>query len=188
MGKPKEGIQLSDGRLMIQHVIEPLMTVCRTILVVGECRGFHAGPNERIHHIVDRLPGRGPMSGLESLLSSGIADGYLVAACDQPLVTPQMYAKLYEHDPARPCCFVSNSGTESFPFPGYYPANLLGCVRDALESGRHSVRQLLKESDVACAALSATEESLVQSFNTPESLIYLNSIIARSLTGGSRCA
>lgn len=180
LGGPKEGLLLADGRPMIAHVLQPLSEVCEQIVVVGGCRGLPS----HILHLPDRHPGRGPMGGLETLLASGLGAGYLVTACDQPLLTPDLLRLLLGGDATRPRLFeppnphTHPNGTGKVrvdPFPGYFPAHLLRRVRAALASGDASMQRLIggltrSKTPVSWVPLPASFRSALRSVNTPEDL------------------
>ncbi len=167
MGVPKAGIRLWDGRPMLEHVLAPLRAVCGQVVVVGESRGYDvpAGVLRRD----DLHPGSGPLAGIEALLSSGLASGYLVAACDQPFLTSELLARLLEGDPQEVRLFrVPGDGFQ--PFPGYYPDNWGPRVTEALRRGELSLRALIGPARADWPRLSAAEAEGLRSLNRPEDL------------------
>jgi molybdopterin-guanine dinucleotide biosynthesis protein A len=171
MGRPKEGILLPDGRPMIEWVLDAFRGTFQEVFIVGACTGYDWAGNQHLSLIADRRPGQGPLSGLEALLDSGAAEGYVVAACDQPLLTASLL-RLLSRDPAdRPRLFRSRQGGQSLgPLPGYYPAWLGERVRQAVGEGRLAFRQLLSYEEVDWLSVPTLEEARLASVNTPEDL------------------
>ena len=181
MGRPKEGVILWDGRPMIEHVIEALAALCRRVVIVGACSGFRVDPGRGIIHLVDRSPGQGPLAGIETLLASGLDSGYLIVACDQPLLTPhRLRPLLQEGDPTAPRFFRAPDGTELDPLPGYFPAAWLPMVRDALARDQRSVRALVRRTRVAWVSISEVLRADLRSVNTPADLADLTSLCRAS--------
>jgi molybdopterin-guanine dinucleotide biosynthesis protein A len=170
MGRPKEGVVLWDGRPMIEHVVEAMQAVCPQVVIVGACRGWT--PEPPIIRLDDRQADLGPLGGIETLLSSGLANGYLVVGCDQPLLTPPMLRLLLSPpDPDIPCFLRAESGTELDPFPGYFPAAWVSGARAALELGRLGLRDAVRSGRQEWAVLPDALRRAVQSLNTPNEVV-----------------
>ncbi|MFZ5877087.1 MAG: NTP transferase domain-containing protein [Nitrospirota bacterium] len=167
MGRPKEGVLLWDGRPMIEHVVEAMRTVCPQVVIVGACRGWT--PEPPIIRLDDRWADQGPLGGIDTLLSSGLAAGYLVVGCDQPLVTPSMLRLLLNpSDPDIPCFLRAEDGVELDPFPGYFPASWVPVARAALEQGRRGLRDAVRNDRWEWVTLPETLRRGVQSLNAPD--------------------
>jgi molybdopterin-guanine dinucleotide biosynthesis protein A len=175
MGMPKDRIVMSDGRLMIQHVIDTLLLVCNEVLVAGPKVPLSLEENERVSFVKDANPGQGPLAGIEAVLSTGIAKGYLIAACDQPLLKEDLLRKLIPEDMDMPCFFDANAEDFIQPFPGYYPVKWLPDVRDSLRNNRRAIKALIAESDVILRPFNKEIASCLQSINTREELQALSS-------------
>ena len=171
MGKPKEGIPLGDGRPMIGHVLAALQKVCLRTVIVGECLGFDC-PAHTIH-LQDLRRGGGPLAGVETLLRSGLDTGYLVVACDQPLLSPALLQRVVGADPARPCYLRPDDGSWLGPFPGYFPAACLERVDLAIRRGETSLRRVFADREIAWVPISPAEQPQVKNFNSPADLAEL---------------
>jgi molybdopterin-guanine dinucleotide biosynthesis protein A len=176
MGRPKEGTPMPDGRTMIECVIAAMRGAgVETIVIVGECRGWRPPEGDSaIHLIPDRRPGMGPLAGIEAALASGPADSlWLVAACDQPLLTPEIFKTLIKGGDANlklPVFIRVESGDSLDPFPALIPAGWLPEVALALDEGRRSVRDLIRQTGAAWVVIPDSLSTLVRSINTPEAL------------------
>jgi molybdopterin-guanine dinucleotide biosynthesis protein A len=171
MGRPKEGILLRDGRPMIEWVLDAFRDTFQQVFIVGACQGYDWSEDRHLIRIADRSPGQGPLSGLDALLDSGAAEGYVVAACDQPLLTASLLRLLGQGPADRPRLFRTRQGGQSLgPLPGYYPGSLGDRVRQSIGEGRLAFRQLLSYEEVEWLAVSAMDEARLASVNTPEDL------------------
>lgn len=169
MGRPKEGVLLGDGRAMVEPVIEAMREAFGRVAVVGACTGFDCGAGEGILHLQDLRPGQGPLAGLEALLASGLAHGYVVAACDQPLLTSDLLRRLGEGAGGRPR-FFRTAEVCLDPLPGYFPAGMLGRFSAALVDGRRAFRGVTQEAGPEWLTLQDGEVPLLASANTLEDL------------------
>lgn len=179
MGEPKEGVSLWDGRPMLAHVIDALAPLCEKIAIVGHCRGFNIGVDSRLIQVPDRQPGLGPMAALESLLSSGLGTHYLVASCDQPLLTP-VVLKLLVADLGEaletPRFFKAPDGEELDPFPGVYPESLLPLTQQTLSEQKFAMRQLLRRVAIRWVELPVEQKVILSNCNTPESIATVSAL------------
>jgi molybdopterin-guanine dinucleotide biosynthesis protein A len=149
MGSPKEALPMADGRPMIEKALGAAASVCDgRVAVAGACWGFASWPWTGVPRLDDRFPGLGPLAGVEAMLGSGLASAWLVAACDQPLLSPEVLRPLAEAEPREAAAFYRFEGSFQ-PFPGRWPAGWLPMVRRALEERRLSVKKLV-ESMPAC--------------------------------------
>ena len=169
MGRPKADILLRDGRSMIMHVIAQMKKVCPDMVIVG-------GPPvsmKGIRYLPDTTPGLGPLGGLNTLLGSGLANAYLVVACDQPFLSPETLHLLLAGDPAIAHLFYPIPNCPIDPFPGYYPAALLPDVlnhSDALPRGERSMQHFIQTIPVTWIPLPTSLRPCIKSLNTPADL------------------
>ncbi len=176
MGVPKEGVRLPDGRPMIGPVLSAMREAFGGVVVVGRCTGFDCGAFPWVTGLQDRHPGSGPLAGIEALLASGLARGYVVAACDQPLLSAGLLARLASGTSNSARFFRAEGNGEGLdPLPGYFPSEWLEPVQRAITEGRRGFRDLVKSLDVAWVPLPETEVPKLASVNTPEDLARLAS-------------
>jgi molybdenum cofactor guanylyltransferase len=174
MGRPKEGVTLKDGRAMIEPVIEAMREAFGRVAVVGACAGFDCTAVPDVLHVRDLRPGLGPLAGLESLLASGLAAGYVMAACDQPLLTASLLKRLAHDAGETPRFFITaEGGVRLDPLPGYFPANLRAEVSGALDQGRRAFRGLVSSLNPQWVPLRDELVPLLASVNSPEDLVAL---------------
>ncbi len=171
MGAPKEAIRLADGRPMIEHVIDAIRVICPKIAIVGACEGYPVNEKPDLIHLPDLHPGLGPLAGLEALLVSGLAERYLIATCDQPLLRPQLLMTLAESPSSLPKFIITESGTRLDPFPCALPAQWLGHIQRAVAHEDLSVRELVRNSNVEWLTVPDDHAQQIQSFNSMSQLI-----------------
>jgi molybdopterin-guanine dinucleotide biosynthesis protein A len=164
MGHPKAGVVLSDGRTMAEHVAEALDAVCGDVVFAGAHACCSTPPGTLC--IADLRSNCGPLAGIESLLKSARAPRYLVAACDQPLLTPALLCRLVERGKeAAICAFRTTEGKELDPLPLLIDSTLAEHVTLAIDRGRLSIRDFLRERGVRWIGIEPVEEHLIRSFN-----------------------
>jgi molybdopterin-guanine dinucleotide biosynthesis protein A len=89
-GRDKSAL-LVDGRSILDRQIAQLSLIADDILLVGRA-GEGTTPtgsaaNGRFRLVHDRVPGCGPLGGLDAALAATRDDALLVVACDMPYVT-----------------------------------------------------------------------------------------------------
>ncbi|MBY0357167.1 MAG: molybdenum cofactor guanylyltransferase [Candidatus Obscuribacterales bacterium] len=170
MGQPKDRILLSDSRSMLEHVLDTMFKVCAKVVVAGPTPpGMRCDPKQVIF-VKDNKIEAGPLGGIEAILASGIADGYLIAACDQPYLTSELLLELAPDDKSMPCFFDLPGSPIIQPLPGYYPANWLDDIREALSKKRNALKALIADSDVVLKKIAPEKAACLKSINTAEDL------------------
>jgi molybdopterin-guanine dinucleotide biosynthesis protein A len=174
MGKPKAAVRLWDGRTMMEHMLDTLLAVCPRVVIAGMDQSLRLQTDERVVHVPDRKGGLGPLAGVDALLASGLDNRYIVAACDQPLVSVMLLRRLAEGDPQRPHFFRAARSSSILPLPAHLPATLLGNVQRILTSPDRSLRALMAAIPPQWIEISVEEEKLLTGVNTPSELAELN--------------
>lgn len=138
MGVPKAGMVLPDGRSMIERIRDMLASFCHRVVLVGETYGL-AG-----HQCLDdERTGRGPLAGIEALLSSGISPQYLVVACDQPLLPAGLLSRLMVGDDDGLTYFSDPTRDRIHPLPCRIGAECLDVVQSLLDQEKRSLHRLV---------------------------------------------
>ena len=81
-GRPKTGIVV-DGRSILDRQVGELSLVTDDLLFIGA----YPPPLQRVRAVPDRVPGSGPMGGLDAALAAARDNVVAVVACDMPYVT-----------------------------------------------------------------------------------------------------
>lgn len=178
MGVPKEGVRLPDGRPMIEPVLSAMREAFGCVIVVGRCTGFDCDALPWVTSLQDQHPGSGPLAGIESLLASGLARGYVVAACDQPLLSIELLTLLTPSGSNSARFFKDGvSGEDLDPLPGYFPAEWIEPVQRAIAEGRRGFRDLVRSLGAEWVPLPEGEAPKLASINTPDDLARLASTL-----------
>lgn len=91
----------------------------------------------------DEIEDAGPLGGLQALLRWLPTEWALVAACDQPFLSPRLLRGLMSErqDGIEAICARPNDRPE--PLPALYHRSVLAAIDRALERGEHSLADLL---------------------------------------------
>ena len=152
MGRPKALLPFGEGTLL-DHVIRRLSPAFDQVLVSGD-----AG-------IPDLHPGAGPLAGIEAGLLAGRHDLLFAAACDMPLLTPELARLILSaakgHDAA-----VPRLDGRPEPAAAAYRRSAAPAITAALAEGRRKAADVLSELDVAW--LDGLDPRLFANANDPE--------------------
>ena len=120
--------------------------------------------------VIDLRSDAGPLAGIESLLASGLARGYLVCPCDVPCITPATLRMLLEHRHA-PATVLRIAGRGEFePLPARIAAAALPTVQRLLDAGQRSIWRLMRELPAAIVEIDAQQAAALRNINTPDDL------------------
>ena len=96
-GRDKSAL-IVDGRTILERQIAELATLTDDVMVVAARVPLGAAPPDvdgvRIRHMVDVVPGSGPLGGVHAALSEARHDAVFVVACDMPYVTAALAGHL----------------------------------------------------------------------------------------------
>ncbi len=97
---------------------------------------------------VDLHPGEGPLAGLEAGMEKKQADWYLVAACDMPLIRPEVIEYLVEKiKTTKYQAVLPIINGRRQPLLAAYRADCLPVLKRSLSDGERSVRALFNKID-----------------------------------------
>jgi molybdopterin-guanine dinucleotide biosynthesis protein A len=156
---------------MLEAVVERVTRICPVRVISSE-----AAQLEGAQYVADRIPGLGPLAGIEAILTSDVAERYLIVACDQPLITEDVLKRLVNQ---RGAPIVVPRGIEGFlyPLPGVYDRSILENVSRRIEKRDLSLVRLLQDAGARTIYVSEKDEASLRSFNTPEELQQLFEIM-----------
>lgn len=146
MGADKAALEL-EGRSLGERAVAVLRSRLERVVVVSRRLGDHAGLG--VPEIADRLPGAGPLAGMQAALDHAHGAPVFILACDLPNVGPRLVAHLVERalaplaEAGRAGAVVPAIGGRVQPLCGVYGA---GCGREIarrLETGALRVLDLL---------------------------------------------
>jgi molybdopterin-guanine dinucleotide biosynthesis protein A len=144
MGKNKSLLTLGDKKV-IEHIHDEMKSCTDDIVVVANEPSAYTFLAKEI--ISDRIPGKGPLAGLEAAFYHKKADAYIVSACDTPLIKREVYkhlvSSLHNYEAAVP---VFNDQTH--PLSGVYRRSVLQAVRQQLDKDELRVKSFFKNIHV----------------------------------------
>jgi len=153
------------GMPLLNHMTALLQRATDDVKVVGR------------DHFPDRLPGLGPLTGIETALTVTSTDNNLIVAVDLPLLTADFLIFLrqaaeHSKSPLLACKIRSH-----FPLCFAIRRRLLPDVQRRLSKGDLSIRGLIEASDAEIVSESKLcklgfEPAIFRNLNTPED--YLN--------------
>ncbi len=115
----------------------------------------------------DRLPGRGPLGGIETALRCAKADRTLFLSCDMPFLQPNLVGQLLAAD--APAVFVSVHGKVGFPF--CLSPEILPKVDVQLAAGQLSLQDFARNIRARRLRVPKADWPQLDNLNTPAELV-----------------
>ena len=169
MGTTKAAITLDSGLSMIEHVYLALSKVCSRIVFVGHAEGVPQSVLCRGVQVTDEIPNLGPLGAVDALLSSGVAEQYLITPCDLFQVRPELYRLLLRGSTKSAVILRHQERVE--PLIGLYSTQLLPLVREQMSRQQLSMRGLLAACNPEYIEVPEHLRSALQNANLPEDLL-----------------
>jgi molybdopterin-guanine dinucleotide biosynthesis protein A len=139
-GLDKSALRVGN-RTLLERQLDVLTPVVERVLIVG-----HAGRAMMRHNVVDvpdRVPGLGPLGGLEAALAAAGGEDVLIVACDMPNLTTEFASYLISlSDPTMWDAVVPRTNRGYHPLCAVYAAS----CQDAV--GRRLARSQLRMTDL----------------------------------------
>ncbi len=173
MGKDKAGIMLRDGRTMIEYVYDALASVCRQVVLAGHSMGLPDRMKD-ITIVQDRWKDSGPLAGMEALLSTGMDNEYLVAACDLPFINTELLKLLLSDTVSPPVIFKPVGDAHAVPLVLRITVQEYDEVLKALTSRRLRINDLMLALHPSIITVPPELSSCLKNVNTPEELNTIN--------------
>ncbi len=178
IGGEKAFVQLA-GRTLIRRVIDLLSEVFSEVIVVADNIGrFRELP---CRCLVDRLPGLGPIGGIETALRATSREAVFVVACDMPFINPEIIQLMIKRA-AGVDLVIPSLPDGLHPLHAYYARTCLSSIDAQIKAGDlgpHSlpqrVRSILfqKESFLERDPLFRS----VMNINTPSDLVLAHRLL-----------
>lgn len=199
MGRPKEGVQLPDGRTMLAAVIAALEPICDDVVLLGEpalepgqecgsedspsssTASFDRAKSWRV--IPDRRRGLGPLAGIESLLLAYPQDTCVVCPCDMPRLTAGLIGRLLAAPDAPIAVFAASAGSAGpmstmtahgvgvfRPLPMRVDRRAVDAVCQSLDRGARALRELIASIPHVVIPIESEEIDRMMNINTPGDL------------------
>lgn len=192
MGSDKALLKHCDGKSNLEHCIDLLVdSGCKKIVVGGDYEeflqalyanktssnnGLQIKSDTDLFVIPDRIPGLGPLAGIETVIHKLQPEKLLILPVDMPKLTPRLIKRLisavdkhpYVHfkEYILPLCFVVDKTLKKH----------IHQVFKLKEHKQHSIKNLLKQLPVKKLSISPNLIHLLENFNNPEQWqLFLNS-------------
>ena len=161
MGRDKALLPIG-GRTLCEQIAEVVSSVAEKVYLVGHPERYG---HLKYECIADVRPGFGPLSGLETALSLGLAEFHVVTSCDLFNVSAEwLRALLWEAERGARCAAVQDLNGDLQPLCAVYGSACRPVVSRALSEGRLRMRDLLKELEASPVKV----EGAVLNLNTPD--------------------
>ncbi|SRR5579872_3170135 len=142
-GRDKSALRIGDDTFLMRQV-RAFAPVVRQVIIVGYT-GSHPVPGE-VAAVPDRIPGAGPLGGLDAALDAAAGDDVLLLACDMPLVPAALGRHLLTLDrDSEWNAVVPRTDRGYHPLCAVYTASCREIVRDRLARGQLRMIELLGE-------------------------------------------
>ncbi len=185
MGSDKAFLEVGEAA-MIQHVASELRKVFNEVLLAGgtQAKGELLG----LQVLPDRIPGRGPLSGIHAALYGASNSKCLVTACDMPFVSAAlasfMIGQADGYDAA-----VPSHGIYVQPLFAVYDRNCIEAIEQTLGASKPKVADFyprVRVNYVSEKYLRAIANIDIAFFNvnTPADLEKARAMAVRDETGG----
>jgi molybdopterin-guanine dinucleotide biosynthesis protein A len=159
-----------DGLSMVQRVAGALSGAgADPVTCIGGDR-TRLG-NLGLPSIEDGWPGEGPLGGVVSALEHALLGTIVVAACDQPWLTPSAITALVEqHRAIASAVTVYRAGGRLQPLPGIYDTSVLATLRAALDRGERALHEALAPTAPATITAPVDVLEALRDVDTPVDL------------------
>jgi molybdenum cofactor guanylyltransferase len=156
------------GKPQLQWAYDLVSEVCTATFVSVRPDQRSDPLRSALPQIADRLPGRGPLAGIDAALAEHPKAGWLVVACDLPQLTLEILQRLIAHrDPNRiATAYRSNFDGLPEPLCAIWEPGARTAVADWLAIGKECPRKLLINSNVMLLDLPVAEA--LDNVNTPQ--------------------
>ncbi len=168
MGRPKIDLPFGDETLL-SYVVSLLWGIFSHVVVVAA--PGQTLPNLSVTEVLrDRIPGRGPLGGMQSGL--GVVGAYgnraFVAACDMPFLSAELIDRL-AHAGSGVDIVCPHDGQRAHPLASTYRTDVLESVNTMLDEGNLPIRHLLCRRPTRFLDASMPRlRTCLQNVNTPE--------------------
>jgi len=142
IGADKPSLELGD-RTLVRHSIDALRSVSLEVaLVLRPGQPVPLAP-PAITVVRDEIENAGPLGGLQALLHWLPTEWALVAACDQPFLSPRLLQGLMSERQDGIEAVCARPGDRLEPLPGLYHRSVLHAIDRALKRGERSLGDLV---------------------------------------------
>ncbi len=147
MGRPKEWLTVGS-RTLLEHTLDTLRQIVQPIIVSARVRQTLPTLPPSVCVVYDRVEGRGPLEGISMGLAAlqGRCQAAFVCACDQPLLSAEVIARLIARLGDAPAVVPEVDGRLQ-PLTAVYRLTTVDTVRRLLESGERRAAAFARQCE-----------------------------------------
>lgn len=184
MGTDKAWLELG-GKAMIRRVIAALAQVTSSVAVIANDPAY-AGIGLPV--FADTNRGIGPLEAIRTALANASTPRVVLAACDLPFVTPELFSFLLELEGSHQAVVPLSREELLEPLCGVYSSEALVQVTDLIASGERKVSRLFDRVPARLVTFAEVShlkgaELFFENVNTPEEYARASGLLDRA-TGG----
>lgn len=176
-GRDKSALVVG-GRTILERQIAELSRMTDDLMLVGGDRVDATGPSGHVNlrAVPDRVPGRGPLGGLDAALAAARDDVVFLLACDMPFVTSAFIAHVIAlatsaGDANRPAIVVPATDRGYHPLCAVYTRDCQPVVARHLAEGRLALKDLLNVMSTSDARVRVVTARELEAFGDPGYLL-----------------
>lgn len=165
-GAPKALLEVGGRRIVDRQVAVLGPLVDEVLLVVGDAAPY--GDVRGVRLVVDRVPGQGPLGGMQAAFGATAAAQLLLVGCDLPFLDAALCTALRDARPDAEAV-VPRAGGRPQPLCARYARRVQPLVEARLAAGHRRLLDLVAALDVAW--LDLPPGGALTNVNTPEDLL-----------------
>lgn len=164
MGRDKSDLMI-DGKTFLEMQIEKGEKLGISDIILS---GYHGDKKYKYPVVTDRIPGKGPLGGLEACLRRAENPYCLVLSVDVPLVPVQELSALINAvNDLKPDSVILKHGSYEEPLIGIYRTDLADAMLEEITLRKGSVFAFLRRIGYECYE-SRVEDGYFSNINAPE--------------------
>lgn len=165
MGTPKQLLAL-DGRSFLERVVAALGARASSVVLLGDGPAPEACAG--LPRIADAPGAAGPVAGVLAALRSGPGELWMIAACDQPLLSVAAVDWLAAQAAPDVWAVLPRIAGGVEPFPGLYDPRCADMLEEAARRGPAGPSALAGHARTRCPVPPAALVAAWRNVNTPE--------------------
>ena len=147
LGRNK-ALEIIGGKTVIERVLARLSRIVNTIIIVTADGKNHLMPLPDARFVADVYPGKGPLGGIYSGVSTSSTDLNIVVACDMPFLSTDLLQHMLELAPGFDAVIPRTRESLFEPLHAVYSRNCLPVIKSHVETWKLSIRAFLAEVKV----------------------------------------
>jgi molybdopterin-guanine dinucleotide biosynthesis protein A len=147
LGRNK-ALEVIGGKTVIERVVARLTPLAVNLIIVTADGKNHLIPLPNARFVADIYPGKGPLGGIYTGISTSSTDLNIAVACDMPFLNTELLRHMLEVAPGFDAVVPRTRVSLFEPLHAIYSRSCLPVIKSHLESGQLSIRAFLAEVNV----------------------------------------